>query len=242
MTPRHPALTPRPRSVTPREHAGVATAVELYLTIALAFVLAVLIVLAPRRANAQIAPDSPRLISPHGSGGLAFHWVRAETLPGDDGVLLATWAMPGLPKGMRLRGGLGKGVAEEEAFFVGFDYQAPVMRGTGPKPFDLDWHSGLGASSGEYVLVTLPVGITGSVSLTSESVWIAPYMTAGIAADLRMGVDAPEREFEVQPALDVGLDMSFDRARKVVVRAAASLGDRQAVSVGLAFGLGKLAR
>ncbi len=233
---------PRRRSITPRETVGISTAVELFLTVALAFVFAVLVVFAPRRAQAQIAPDSPRLISPHGSGGLGFHWVRAETLPGDGGVLLATWAMPGLPDGLRFRGGLGKGVANEEAFFGGLDYQAPVIRGSTPKPFDLDWQSGLGVSVGEYVLVTLPVGLTGGVSMTSESVWLSPYITAGVAADLRMGVDAPEREFEVQPALDVGLDLGFDRDRKVVFRASASLGDRQSVSLGLAFGLGRLTR
>lgn len=38
----------------------------------------------PSEAMAQIAPDTPRLVSPHGSGGLGVHWVRAETLPGDD--------------------------------------------------------------------------------------------------------------------------------------------------------------
>jgi len=201
-----------------------------------------LLVAVPSLAAAQLAPDSPRLISPHGSGGLGVHWVRSETLPGDDAAVLATWAMPGLPAGMRLRGGAGKGAGGVNAAFGGIDFQAPLMRGAKPRPFDLDWQSGVGLSIGDYTLVTIPVGLTGGVSWTSGTVWMSPYVTAGIAADLRLGDEAPEREFEVNPSLDVGLDLSFDIERKVVLRAATSLGDRQAVSLGIALGLGRFKR
>jgi hypothetical protein len=204
------------------------------------FVLALLAL--PGVAAAQLAPDSPRLISPHGSGGLGVHWVRAETLPGDDAALIGTWAMPGLPAGMRLRGGAGKGAGGVNAAFGGIDYQRPLMRAVAPRRFDLDWQSGVGVSIGDYTLVTIPVGLTGGVSWTSGTVWMAPYVTAGVAADLRIGDQAPAREFEVNTALDVGLDLSFDIERKVVLRAAAALGDRQAVSLGLALGLGRLKR
>jgi hypothetical protein len=50
--------------------------------------------------------------------------------------------------------------------------------------------------------------------------------------DLRLGGDAPEEEFEVQPSVELGVDLALDRARRVVLRVAASLGDRQAVAVG----------
>lgn len=198
--------------------------------------------LAPADLTAQIAPDSPRLISPRGSGGLGLHLVRAETIPGDDGVLVGTWALPFLPDGMRFRGGAGKGAGQTSAILGGIDFQRPLMRRTLTGRFDLDWQGGLGVSFGEYALVTVPVGLTGGVSWTSGAVWLAPYVTAGIAADLRLGGQAPDREFEVNPALDVGVDLAFDIERRVVVRAAAALGDRQALSIGLAFGLGKLVR
>ena len=203
--------------------------------------LACLIASAPTvAAHAQLAPDSPRLISPHGSGGLGVHWLRAATYPGDEGGLIATWAMPGLPDGMRLRGGVGRGVAGENAAFGGIDLQSSLMRGATLRAFALDWQTGAGVSVGEYVLITLPLGLSGGVSWTSGDVWIAPYLTAGLAADFRVGDAAPEREFEVSPSLDVGLDVSFDANRRFVLRATTSLGDRQAVSVGLALGLGKL--
>ena len=204
--------------------------------------LALALTLLPSLAAAQLAPDSPRLVSPHGSGGLGVHWVRAATLPGDDAALVATWAMPGLPAGMRLRGGAGKGAGGVNAAFGGIDYQRPLMRGAAPRRFDLDWQSGVGVSIGDYTLVTIPVGLTGGVSWSSGTVWMAPYVTAGVAADLRLGDQAPAREFDVSPSLDVGLDLSFDIERKLVLRAAAAFGARQAVSLGVAVGLGRISR
>lgn len=206
----------------------------------MASVASLLLALVPAAAGAQLAADSPRLISPHGSGGLGVHWVSPAALPGDEGALLGTWAMPGLPTGMRLRGGVGRGVAGTNAAFGGIDLQAPLLRGPSLRSFALDWQTGIGVSAGEYALVTVPLGLSGGVSWTSGDVWLAPYLTAGLAADLRFGDGAPDREFEVSSSLDIGLDASFDINRRFVLRAAASLGDRQAVSVGLAFGLGRL--
>lgn len=198
--------------------------------------------LVPTAVAAQLAPDTPRLLSPHGSGGLGIHLLRAETLPGDGDALLVTWAMPGLPDGLRFRGGAGRGALRTNAVFGGVDFQSPLLRATRDLPFDLDWQTGAGVSIGDYVLLTVPVGLTGGVSWQSGAVWFAPYLTAGIAADLRIGDSAPDREFDVSPALDIGLDLSLDIERRFVLRTAASLGDRQAVSLGLAFGLGRLAR
>ena len=57
----------------------------------------------------------------------------------------------------------------------------------------------------------------------------------GAALDYRFGDSdlVPDEEFEVQAAAGLGADISFDAARRFVVRVATSLGDRQAVSVGL---------
>jgi hypothetical protein len=64
----------------------------------------------------------------------------------------------------------------------------------------------------------------------------------GIAADLHLGDEFEGEEFEVDPALDIGVDLSLDDARHTVLRAAASLGDRQAISVGIAIGGGARTR
>jgi hypothetical protein len=194
---------------------------------------------APPGLAAQLAPDTPRLISPHGSGGFAAHWVRAGTLPGDEEAVLVTWAMPGLPDGVRLRAGLGTGAGGSTAGSGGIDVQAPLLRGGSDRPFDLDWQGGIGVGVGDYLLITVPFGLTGGVSWTSGAVWLAPYVSAGLAADLRLGDDAPTKEFQVDPTLDVGFDLSLDPERRFVLRAAAALGARQALSLGLAVGVGR---
>ncbi|MFW6200579.1 MAG: hypothetical protein ACOC8K_08400 [Gemmatimonadota bacterium] len=49
---------------------------------------------------------------------------------------------------------------------------------------------------------------------------------------------APDEEFDVSPSAEVGLDLSFDHERRVVLRAAAALGDRSALILGFALGGG----
>ncbi|MDH5234087.1 MAG: hypothetical protein OEW77_03945 [Gemmatimonadota bacterium] len=207
-----------------------------------AVLFAVLLGLTGHELLAQVAPDAPRLISPRGSGGLGVHWVRSDALPGAGPAVLVTWATPGLPDGVRFRGGVGQGAATTNAFFGGLDLQAPLRRAPAAGGVDVDWQSGFGVSIGEYTLLTLPVGLTGGVSWTSGSLWLAPYVTGGVAADMRLGGGAPAREFVVATVIDVGLDLSLDEDREFVLRLAAGLGDRRAVSFGLAYRMGRLAR
>lgn len=196
--------------------------------------------LSPISLLAQIASDTPRLISPNGPGGFGVHWLRAETLPGDGDAVLATLAIPSVAPGVRLRGGGGKGVNDEMAGFGGIDVQAPLARSRPGFPLDLDWASGIGVGVGEYFLVTLPVGLSAGVEWSSGSVWMAPYAYAGVAGDLRLGEEAEAAgdEFQVDAALDIGLDLSFVANRTFVLRAATSLGDRQALAIGITVGGG----
>ncbi len=204
--------------------------------------VAMLLSSAPVGASAQLAPDTPRLVSPHGPGGLGVYYLQADVLPGDDVGVLATWAMPGLPPSLRLRGGVGTGAADKQAVFGGIDVQTPLTRAREGLPLDLHWQAGAGVGVGDFVMVTIPVGITAGVSWSSGSVWMAPYVSAGVAGDLRFGGDFEGEEFEVDPALDIGFDLAFDSGRNLVLRAAAALGDRQGIAVGVAVGGGVRSR
>ena len=193
----------------------------------------------PMFAAAQLAPDTPRLVSPHGPAGLGVYWLRGETLPGDGDALLVTWAPAALPAGVRLRGGGGTGADGDVAGFGGIDVQTPLARRSAGMPADLEWYTGIGVARGGYTLATIPLGVSAGTAWSSGSVWMAPYVSAGIAADLRLGDSAPEDEFIVQPALDIGLDLALDRNRSFVLRTAASLGDRQTIAVGIVVGGGR---
>ena len=210
------------------------------IPLGLALSIATLLALAaPDPASAQIASDTPRLISPYATGGLGLHLLRPATLPEDEDAALVTWALPGLPSGMRLRGGVGRSREGQRAGFAGLDIQAPLMRRSADVPIDLEWQAGAGVGVGQYVLVSMPVGLTAGVEWSSGAVWLAPYLSAGLTADLRLGEEAPAEEFGVDPSLDLGLDLSLDRGRRVVLRSAMSLGDRQALAVGLVLGAGR---
>lgn len=202
-----------------------------------AIAAAVIATVAAAPAGAQLAPDTPRLISPHASGGLGVYQLRADALPGDGSALLVTWAMPGLPPGVRWRAATGRGVGGSSAAMLGADVQSPLHRASASLPIDLEWQSGIGVSAGEYTLVTMPVGLSGGIAWSAGGVWLAPYANAGITADLRVGTDAPSEEFAVVGTFDVGLDLSFGTERTIVLRTAAALGQRKAVTLGLTFGL-----
>jgi hypothetical protein len=190
-------------------------------------------------ASAQLAWDTPRLLGPNVPDGFGVHWLRAGALPGDGDALLVTWAPPGLPAGMSLRGGGGRGAGGDVAGFGGVDVSAPLTERRPGLPVDLSWNAGAGLGVGQWVLFSVPVGLSAGRAWSSGAVWIAPYVSAGLALDLRVGDEAPDKEFEVQPAADVGVDLSLDRARRVTLRAAASLGDRQAVAVGVLVRTGR---
>jgi hypothetical protein len=188
--------------------------------------------------SAQIAWDTPRMIGPESPTGLGFYWVRGETLPGDDDAVFTTFGLPGTGGAVSLRGGIGYGVDGEEAAFGGVDLRAPLARHSDTQPLDIEWSGGAGLGLGEYWLFSVPVAISAGRSWSSGSVWFAPYLTLGAVADYRYGDSdfAPDEEFEVSATAGVGADISFDSARRFVLRAAASMGDRQAIAVGLAIG------
>jgi hypothetical protein len=199
-------------------------------------VLLALLVLAPARAHAQTAWESPRLLSPEPIGGFGLYYVRFAALPGDGVGGFVTWRPVGFPAGVSLRAGAAEGAGGTTAGFGGVDVSAPLARRTEARPIDLSWNTGAGLAVGEYLLVTVPIGIAAGRSWTSGSVWLNPYVAARASMDLRLGGEGPEDEFDVSPGLDVGLDAAFDQGRNVVLRFSTSLGDRSALALGVVLG------
>ena len=193
----------------------------------------------PAAAAGQIAWDTPRLIGPNSPGGFGAYWLRAGSLPGDGDAAMVTWTLPGLGGAVSVRGGGGTGAADEIAGFGGIDVRTPLARHGDDQPLDLEWTAGLGVGVGDYLLVSVPMGISAGRSWTSGAVWLAPYVSLGVALDVSFGDQAPDDEFDVTPAADIGMDLSLDPGRHFILRIATSLGDRQALVVGASVGGGE---
>jgi hypothetical protein len=71
---------------------------------------------------------------------------------------------------------------------------------------------------------------------------MAPYVSGGAVADVRLGDGAPRKEFQVDGVIEVGLDLSLDTQRRFILRGAASFGPRSAVALGMAVGGGARTR
>jgi hypothetical protein len=191
-------------------------------------------------AGAQIPWDTPRLVGPESPGGFAVYWLRSSALTVETDAAMATWALPGMGGAVIVRGGAGVDDDDDLSVFGGIDLRAPIARHTAELPLDLEWSAGLGAGSrtgdGRYLVVTLPMAVSAGRSWSSGSIWLAPYVAMGVALDLKIGEDAPDEEFEATPVADLGLDFALDPDRRFIFRTAVSLGDRQALVVGLAVG------
>lgn len=199
----------------------------------------VLLVLAPT-LDAQAAWETPRLIGPESPGGLGMFWLRSSALgPELDGGM-AIWSLPGMGGSVALRGGAAVDPDDDVAAFGGVDIRSHVATHTQTQPLDVVWNAGIGAGSrleeGQHVVVTVPMSIAAGRSWTSGAIWLAPYLSIGVAMDVHFGQDAPDDEVEVYPSADVGLDFALDPGRNFVIRVATSLGDRQALAVGLNLG------
>lgn len=192
----------------------------------------------PGPAAGQILWDAPRMMGPGSPGGVGVYWLRPDALPGDGDAVMATLPLPGAPPGVTLRGGAGEGVAGELAGFGGIDVRAPILRHDDAQPLDVEWNAGVGAGLGEYLVISVPVGVSAGRSWSSGSVWFSPYVGLGATMDYRRGDQAPDEELVVEPSGEVGVDLAFDRSRRFILRAAASLGDRQALALGLVVGGG----
>jgi hypothetical protein len=185
-------------------------------------------------ASGQILPDSPRLTGVLEEARFGVFYLRPSALPRDDMGVLVTWKPSGLPASTRLRFGGGTGAGDTEAGFAALDVRVP-LRPTAEGSVRLAWTAGIGASYGEWGVVSLPLGLVAGVVWSEGAVTLSPWAGVGVGFDFQFGDEAPDEDFEVRPAADLGLDLSFDEARRFTVRAGLSLGDRNAVAVGIAI-------
>lgn len=188
-------------------------------------VLVVLLVLAPA-AHAQVAWDSPMLLAPGSPGGWGVHLM--DTDPGDGIGVLGTYRSNPAPVGFGFRVGLAEDAGDDLSVFGGFDASGHLLLPTAERPFGVLWLAGAGLGVGHHVLVSLPAGISIGADVEADGVLFRPYVAPRVVLDVAF---AAEDELDLGLAVDLGVDLAFDPAW--AIRFGATLGDRDALSIGV---------
>lgn len=200
------------------------------------------LLVSPAAAAAQVAWDAPMLLAPGAPAGWGFHLV--DPAGGDIGGMV-NWRGNPAPVGLGIRGGLYEGRGDDLAIAGGVDVSGAIHRGTGETPLDIIWFAGAGAGFDDDILLSFPAGVAFGWSFAGDGVAFRPYVAPRLVLDafLDDDDDGPGRrgdgddDLDLSAAVEVGLDLAFDPAW--AIRAAASFGDRDAVSIGLALTPGR---
>jgi len=184
--------------------------------------------LPPRSAEGQVAWDAPLLSSPSAPAG----WGIFLTDPshGSGIGVLGTWNGGG-PLGFRL--GVAEGRRDDLALYGGVDLAGAIVRASSDFPLDLDWVTGAGMGVGDAMLLSFPLGLSLGRAVTADGVWFNPYVTPRVVLDAWMGSSRPRDGLHMRLAVDLGIDLAFDP--RWAIRFGATLGDRDALAVGVSF-------
>lgn len=189
--------------------------------------------LIPVSVQAQTAWDSPLLLPPNAGAGLGVYLVDLEN--SDIGALV-TWRSPGWNFG--IRGGIADG-GNDVAVVGGIDFNGMLTRSTDEFPLDIDWVLGAGLGIEDFVRVSAPIGLSvGHTFEGGDGVTFLPFATPRLVLDALMGDDdLPGRRNRDDVYLDFCMDFGLDIGvrRDFLIRFSATIGDREAVAIGLVF-------
>jgi hypothetical protein len=201
----------------------------------LELLIVALMLLGPGAARAQTAWDAPVLLPPRPAPGVGIFLTDMHA--GGIGVM-GMWRSPTWNYGLRV--GLSDGGANEDvAVFGGVDYTGPVNAASTDFPIDIDWVLGAGLGVGDGVRLSVPAGLTLGYSFQGEGARFIPYLIPRVILDGWFGNDTRDSDLELGFAVDVGIDVRIMRGNGPLagrsVRFGASVGDRDAIGLGIVF-------
>ena len=184
-------------------------------------------------ADAQVPWESPQLLAPATQAGMSMLYVDYGLSPADGTGVLLTYRPPDAPHGIGLR--LAGTIPQRDDIRLsgGVDVSRPLVNRSATFPLDVIWTSGVGGSYGDFHSIAVPVGVSAGRWYGSSRFRVQPYVSARVVFEGYLGSDRPDETVGYLVAADAGLDASLHRSRRVLVRAAVSLGDRRALAIGL---------
>lgn len=197
---------------------------KLFLgTVATAILLA-----AAMPARGQVAWDAPLMVAPNSPAGWGVYLV--DPSPGSGIGVMSTFRGSSAPGGLGYRIGLAEGRGDDLAVYGGIDVSGYLIRHSGDFPMDIAWVTGAGVSAGNDLLLSFPLAAVFGRDFQADGVWFNPYVGPRVNLDAWFG----DRDgLRMRLSADLGVDISFDPGW--AIRFAGSLGDRNAVAVGLSF-------
>ncbi len=175
------------------------------------------------------------LASPIPPAGLGLY--LADVAGGNLG-LIGTWRSANAPSRLEFRFGIaesGPGDGDINGLF-GVTISGLLARQSGDLPFDLSWLAGAGLGFGDWVLITIPVGISAGRTFPAEGFTITPYVTPRLFLDAAVGdEDGPGDDDDTDLGLSVDLGFDIGLRRGWALRFGASLGDHEAFAFGIVF-------
>jgi len=177
--------------------------------------------------------DTPSFFSPRPGEDIGLYVIDAEG-PGDLGFA-GIWRQEG-----NINLGVRAGLAGGDHFSVGAEFYGPLDVLGPQSPVLLAWIVGAGATFNDVTWLRIPLGASIGIDIpTSSSIRIMPYIHPRLAFDL-FAFDTPDGE-ETETELNVDLDLGADigLGQQFVLRVGATIGDRDAIGVGVAYKMGR---
>lgn len=194
-------------------------------------IMAILAVLIPDGARAQIGWTAPLLVAPNSPAG--FSLMIAEMEPSEGLAGMVAWRQSSAPGSIGFRAGAGEGAGDKFSAFGAFDYSGWIHHGSDSFPLAVAWVTGAGIGIGEDVLLSAPLGASFAYEISADDIWFNPYITPMIVFDWLIGAPSTADNADLGIAVDIGADVSF--ASSWAIRIGATVGDRRGVALGIHF-------
>jgi hypothetical protein len=180
-------------------------------------------------ASAQIAWESPALISPVAPSGLSLFLIEAA---GGDLGALATYRREAGPVGYGFRFAVADegGPDSDVAIAGGIDISGFLARAVEGSEVDLVWWSGAGLGVGNETLVTIPLGLIIGWSGASGDIVLSPYGGGHVNLDIISGAGD---NVDLDLVADLGLDLVLPSGWLLRFGATLADGGRDALALGI---------
>lgn len=174
--------------------------------------------------------DGPSFFSPRPGEDIGIYLIDADGA--DDLGVAGIWRQEGnLNLGVRL------GLLDGDRFSVGAEFYGPI--GGVQAPLLLSWVVGVGGTFNGADWIRVPAGLSIGASFDAGTLSIMPYVHPRIAFDY-ISFDTPagdDSDSELNFDLDLGADIGL--GPRFVLRFGATVGDWDAIGVGVAYRLGR---